>query len=142
MLHNHIETAIHDVQALIAMTAEDTKDIREANHQAIFSRVKPKEELVSSFDAKMNTVKNLIQEIAQTNPQADIKELLSEDDILLFDKLNNLIIQLKQENLHFAKLSIAVGEFYKSLLGNLIPSETTYQGKRTSSDVQFITVDA
>lgn len=142
MLEHYIENSIADVQALLAITREDIKDIKEANHQAVFSRIKPKEELVDSFFQKKEQAKQIIQDLASQQPEAEIREIIGENAVVLFDQLNGHLVELKNENLHFAKLSIAVSEFYRSLLDNMIPTQSDYNGKKASPDAQFISFDA
>ncbi len=142
MVQHYVENSIADIQALLAITREDIKDIKEANHEAIFSRMKSKEELISSFNTKIMEAKGCIQELAKQQPDIEIKELIGQESVELFDELNGCLFELKQENFHFAKLSIAVSEFYRSLLNNLIPSHADYNGRKASPDVKFIAVDA
>lgn len=142
MLQSHVENSIADIQALLAITKEDIRDIRESKHEAVFSRMKSKEELIEAFNYKREQAKQIIQELSAQQPDVEIRELVGKEVVSLFDELNEHLLELKQENLHFAKLSIAMGEFYRSLLDNLIPSEAGYHGRRSSSDVKFIAVDA
>ncbi|RAX58033.1 hypothetical protein CCZ01_04290 [Helicobacter monodelphidis] len=141
MLYNHIESSIADVQALLAMTQEDIEDIKEAKHEAIFSRVKPKETLILAFEEKRRLIEDDFRLLVAENPGKEIRELISQDIDDLFDKLNKSIRELKVENQRFGRLSIAVSEMYRSLLDNLVPSEANYKGKR-SLDTQFIAVEA
>lgn len=141
MLQDHIRDSIADVQALIAITQEDLEDIKQAKHEAIFSRVKPKEELINAFFHKKELAKLEIQKLAEEQPGVEIRELIGEEAVELFDVLNAHLIELKQENLHFARLSIAVGEFYRSMLDNFFPTENGYKGRRVSPDVNLMSVE-
>lgn len=142
MLQTHIKDSIADVQALIAITKEDIEDIKQAKHEAIFARMKPKEDLINAFYHKKELAKDMIQDLAMQQPGVEVRDLVGEEAVALFDTLNTHLLELKEDNMHFARLSVAVGEFYRSMLDKLIPSESDYRGRHISKDVSFISVDA
>lgn len=142
MLQTHIKDSIADVQALIAITKEDIEDIKQAKHEAIFARMKPKEDLIDAFFHKKELAKEIIQGLVEQRPGVEVRELVGPEAVALFDTLNTHLFELKEANLHFARLSAAVGEFYRSMLDKIIPSESGYRGRHISKDVNFISVDA
>ena len=108
MLHYYLEQGIADLRTLLEFTNQDIIDIRDANHDAVFSRAKTKDDLISSFENKKAIIDNEISKLIDKNQDKTLEELLGE---------------LKNRNKHFARLVLAVSEFYNSLLERIIPNE-------------------
>lgn len=134
MLHHHLKSAVNDIRTLTEITRNDIQDIKEARHEDLFSRVKTKEELVTAFENKKALIDNEISKIAKKNPQKPLEELLPSEIRDQLDDLRESLKDLKSINKHYARMVLAVSEFYNSLLERIIPSEQNgYQGTSTRS---------
>ncbi len=140
MLHYYLENAIGDLKSLLEITNQDISDIKEANHDAVFSRAKTKDDLISSFENKKAIIDNEISKLIDKHHNRNLEELLGDKEQLLLEDLKELLRELKERNKHFARLVLAVSEFYNSLLERIIPTEqqTSYnkQKRRSSSFLQ------
>ena len=52
MITTQLESAIEDIDALVALTKFDIEDIKEAQHDKLSDRLQEKESLISSFEHK------------------------------------------------------------------------------------------
>ena len=123
MLHYYLEQGIADLRTLLEFTNQDIIDIRDANHDAVFSRAKTKDDLISSFENKKAIIDNEISKLIDKNQDKTLEDLLSDKEQLLLEDLKELLGELKNRNKHFARLVLAVSEFYNSLLERIIPNE-------------------
>lgn len=123
MLVHYLNLAIETLQNLIDITKSDINDIKEAKHDKLFGKVKSKEEMVSTFERYKNLIDSEIVSMASVNPSLELKELLSEAQKDLLDDMRQKLNELKSANKHYAKLVIAVGSFYNSLLEQMTPKE-------------------
>ena len=143
MLHHYLESAITDLEALLAVTQQDIEDIQEARHEVIFSRTKAKDELVSSFETKKNLIDSEILKFTKESPTVPLPELLDENATELLGQLRESLEKLKDENRRYARMVLAVSEFYNSLLERLLPSQPQdYSGKKQHAHSSFLTLEA
>ncbi|MDE5603372.1 MAG: hypothetical protein K2I71_05580 [Helicobacter sp.] len=142
-----LKDALEDVKALIAITEQDIADIKVANNNAIFGRVSQKEELVASFVRKKEAYAQGIEtKLMENYPNATISDLNYEDKQKLLGEganevtaeLHDNLEKLKELNSHFGKISLAVSEFYNSLLRNIIPVEDEGYKKSNLGDSRFL----
>ncbi len=139
MLCYYLEGALRDLQTLIDTTSEDIEDIKEARHEEIFSRIEKKESLIQSFEAKKGQIDSEIAKISQENPNIDLEDLLDKNQKNLLNQMRDKLANLKDKNRHYARMVLAVSEFYNSLLERIVPSESSsgYNNqKRVSSFLQ------
>jgi len=140
MLHYYLESAISDLRSLLEVTNQDIADIKEASHEKVFSRAKIKEELISSFENKKAIIDNEISKLIDKNQNRSLEELLGDKEQLLLEDLKGLLSELKERNKHFARLVLAVSEFYNSLLERIVPTDQHLgydkQKRRSSSFLQ------
>lgn len=139
MLQNQLESALDDLERLLQLTNEDIEDIKEAKHEDIFLRIKPKEQLISSFEEKKRDIDYEITKLSKESSNQPLETLLNETEQNLLEGFKDLLITLKERNRHYARMVLAVSEFYNSLLEKFIPTEThgyTNQ-KRASSFLQI-----
>lgn len=143
MLHHYLQSAITDLQALLAATQQDIEDIQEARHEVVFSRTKAKDELVSSFENKKHLIDSEIVKLTQEFPATPLPELLDESVTELLGQLRESLEGLKEENRRYARMVLAVSEFYNSLLERLLPSQPQdYSGKKRHAHSSFLTLEA
>lgn len=135
-----LKDALEDIKALIAITEQDISDIKVANNESIFARIPQKEELTSSFIRKKEAyAKSIEDRLRKEYPNATLADLTYEDKQKLLGEgaseftaqLHDKLEELKKLNYRFGKMSLAVSEFYNSLLRNIIPIEQ--QGYKKSS---------
>lgn len=138
MLCYYLEGAIKSLQTLIETTAQDIEDIKEAKHEAIFGRIKEKEQLISTFEEKKSEIDSEISKLSKENPDKNLEELLDERQKELLGTMRISLNELKEKNKHYARMVLAVSEFYNSLLERIVPSENSgYSNqKRASSFLQ------
>jgi hypothetical protein len=133
MLTKYIQSAIDDLNSLIELTRADMQDIKEAKNGALFLRIKAKEDIITSFEQKKGLVDNEILKEHQKNPKVPLNELLSEATLFLLDQFKEKLMELKKLNKNYARQVLSVGEFYNSLLEQMIPTEMDGYNKVASS---------
>ena len=141
-----LQGALEDSKALIAITEQDIADIKVANNEAIFARIPQKEELTTSFIRKKEAYAKGIEERLRTEfPNTTLQELTYEDKQRLLGEgaseytaaLHDNLTLLKELNLRFGKMSLAVAEFYNSLLSKIVPVENSGY-KKQSRNASFL----
>lgn len=142
-----LKDALEDIKALIAITEQDISDIKVANNESIFARIPQKEELTSSFIRKKEAyAKSIEDRLRKEYPNATLADLTYEDKQKLLGEgaseftaqLHDKLEELKKLNYHFGKMSLAVSEFYNSLLRNIIPIEQQGYKKSSLSNSSFL----
>lgn len=142
-----LKDALEDIKALIAITEQDISDIKVANNEAIFARIPQKEELTSSFIRKKEAyAKSIEDRLRKEYPNATLADLTYEDKQKLLGEgaseftaqLHDKLEELKKLNYRFGKMSLAVSEFYNSLLRNIIPIEQQGYKKSSLSNSSFL----
>ena len=142
-----LKDALEDIKALIAITEQDISDIKVANNESIFARIPQKEELTSSFIRKKEAyAKSIEDRLRKEYPNAtladltyaDKQKLLGEGASEFTAQLHDKLEELKKLNYRFGKMSLAVSEFYNSLLRNIIPIEQQGYKKSSLSNSSFL----
>ncbi len=141
MLNHYLNLAIEDIKSLIDLTKEDVGDIKEANHTPQFQRVKIKEELLSSFVNRKSIIDNELVKIVQNNRERNLEMALDSETKNLLADLRDYLEELKVENRKYAKMVLAVGEFYNSLLERVVPTENDGYKRGTKAN-SFLQVRA
>ena len=132
-----LKDALEDVKALIAITEQDITDIKVANNDTIFARVSQKEELIASFIKKKEAYAQGIEaKLREYYPNAAITDLTYEDKQKLLGEGANEVTAELHDNLE--KMSLAVCEFYNSLLKNIVPVEDGGYKKSTLGNSTFL----
>ena len=142
-----LKDALEDIKALIAIPEQDISDIKVANNESIFARIPQKEELTSSFIRKKEAyAKSIEDRLRKEYPNATLADLTYEDKQKLLGEgaseftaqLHDKLEELKKLNYRFGKMSLAVSEFYNSLLRNIIPIEQQGYKKSSLSNSSFL----
>ncbi len=128
MLVHYLNLAIESLQSLIDITKSDIEDIKQAKHEKLFSKVKSKEEMVSSFEKYKNLIDSEIVSMAAANPSLELKDLLSESQRDLLGDMREKLTELKSTNRHYAKLVIAVSSFFNGLIEQMLPKDDQKPG--------------
>lgn len=141
MLQNFLNGAIRDIGTLTEITSKDIADIKQAKHDELFKRNRDKDELIASFENKKMLIDNEISKLAQKNPGKKPDEFLDDKAKELLQILQTSLLELKKVNKKYAKMVLAVSEFYNSLLDRLIPRESSgYQ--EINRKASFIKIEA
>lgn len=142
MLHTFLNKAVCDLKSLLEINALDMSDIKEANHEAIFARLKSKNNFISSFKENKNLADNEMRKLAKSYPNKSIEELLDDKAMLLIDDMRTSLKELKEANKQYAKSVLAVYEFYNSLVESIIPSQKAGYLDNSSANANIINIEA
>jgi len=141
MLKTFITGAIEDIKTLSDITYKDIEDIKTAKHDELFKRNRVKEDLISSFDKKKQLIDNEMLKLSKEHPDMKPSEFLDDEMRGLLAELQTSLLDLKKINKKYARMVLAVSEFYNSLLDKLIPKEMSgYEG--VNRKASFIKVEA
>lgn len=142
MLHTFLQNAVNDLQSLIEINKLDMQDIKEANHEAIFSRLESKNNFIDSFKNNKSLADNEMQKMMKTYPNKSIEELLDEKAMGIIDEMRFSLKELRKLNKSYARAVIAVSEFYASLVNAIVPSQKVGYGNDSYASVDFIRCEA
>jgi len=123
MLSHHLQSALEDLRDLIAITASDIEDIKQAQHDPQFERLSLKEEKLKSFEAKKAMIDHEIAKLVSKHPDKKLPDLLSEEQHTLLDDLKRELKELHDINKRYAKMVLAVSNLYNSFLEKIVPTE-------------------
>ena len=123
MLSVLLQEGIANLDTLIHSTNKDIVDIKSANHDAIFNRIKDKESAIAEFEKNRALVAECISELVKQNPDKELSSILSDDENEHFDTLRQRLSTLKDINHRFARMVISVKGFYASLLEKMMPTK-------------------
>ena len=110
MLTLKLKEAIEVLENLIEITDEDIKNIKIADHKAVFSNTSKKEELARKFYALKTEIDNIL---VQRNKPID--QIFTKDEEKLFDVFKDKLNEFYKFHKHFSKLALSVANFYNAL---------------------------
>lgn len=142
MLHKFLSDAVSDLEYLIEISNLDIKDIKEANHEAIFSRLESKNNTIFSFEKNKDLARDEMLKLSKENPSKNIEELLDSKTITLIDTMRDGLKTLRDLNRNYAKSVVAVYEFYNSLLESIMPSQRDGYSNKSYSKVDLLHIEA
>lgn len=142
MLHKFLSDAVSDLEYLIEISNLDIKDIKEANHEAIFSRLESKNSTIFSFEKNKDLARDEMLKLSKENPSKNIEELLDSQTITLIDTMRDGLKTLRDLNRNYAKSVVAVYEFYNSLLESIMPSQRDGYSNKSYSKVDLLHIEA
>lgn len=142
MLHKFLSDAVSDLEYLIEISNLDIKDIKEANHEAIFSRLESKNSTIFSFEKNKDLARDEMLKLSKENPSKNIEELLDSQTITLIDTMRDDLKILRDLNRNYAKSVVAVYEFYNSLLESIMPSQRDGYSNKSYSKVDLLHIEA
>lgn len=140
MLSYHLQGALSDLRDLIKITESDVEDIKLANHNPQFERLKLKEEKLKSFEAKKAMIDHEISSLVKLNPQLGLNELLNEEQHGYLSELKVELANLKDANKKYARMVLAVSTLYNSFLERLVPTEMQGYNKVASKNSSILQV--
>ncbi|MGX3010603.1 hypothetical protein ACWIUD_03425 [Helicobacter sp. 23-1044] len=143
MLHSYLQNAVSDLVALIEISILDMEDIKKAKHEAIFSRLDAKNNLIESFKINKSKADSAMREMMAKHPNKGIDELLDENAMKIIDEMRTSLKELRVLNKAYAKSVIAVSEFYNSLVGAIMPNQVGQKyGNISANHADFIRCEA
>ncbi len=140
MLSYHLQSALSDLRDLITITESDIEDIKVANHNPQFDRLKLKEEKLKSFEAKKAMIDHEIASLIAANPKAELPQLLNEEQHVSLGELKAELQNLRDANKRYAKLVLAVSNLYNTFLERVMPTEMQGYNKVASKEATFLKV--
>lgn len=140
MLSYHLQGALSDLRDLIKITQSDIEDIKLANHDPQFDRLKLKEEKLKSFEAKKAMIDHEITSLVKISPNAGLNDLLNEEQHVYLNELKVELANLKDINKKYAKMVLAVSSLYNSFLERVVPSEMQGYNKVASKNPNILEV--
>jgi len=140
MLSYHLQSALSDLRDLIKITESDVEDIKIANHNPQFDRLKLKEEKLKSFESKKAMIDHEIASLISANPTTELPQLLNEEQHKYLAELKVELQNLRDANKRYAKLVLAVSNLYNTFLERLVPTEMQGYNRVASKDSTILKV--
>lgn len=140
MLSLHLQNALRDLRDLIEITESDIQDIKEAQHDTQFDRLALKDEKLKSFETKKAMIDHEISSLISANPNANLPELLNEEQHQLLEELKVELNNLREVNKRYAKLVLVVSNLYNAFLEKLVPTEMQGYSKVASKNSSILEV--
>ncbi|ABB43844.1 conserved hypothetical protein [Sulfurimonas denitrificans DSM 1251] len=140
MLSYHLQSALSDLRDLIKITESDVEDIKIANHNPQFDRLKLKEEKLKSFESKKAMIDHEIASLISINPSTELTQLLNEEQHEYLAELKVELQNLRDANKRYAKLVLAVSNLYNTFLERLVPTEMQGYNRVASKDSTILKV--
>ena len=140
MLSQHLQNALNDLRDIINITESDIEDIKQAQHETQFERLSIKEEKLKSFEAKKAIIDHEISSLMAVHPDANLPDLLNDEQHQLLDELKDELNNLREINKHYAKLVLVVSNLYNTFLERLIPTEMQGYDKVASKNPSILEV--
>ncbi|MEJ2372811.1 MAG: hypothetical protein P8Y16_03275 [Sulfurimonas sp.] len=111
MLTHHLQSALEDLKDLIKITKSDIEDIKKAQHDPQFERLSIKDEKLKSFESKKAMIDHEISSLMTQNPNAELPNLLNDEQHQLLDELKIQLSELREVNKEYAKLVVIVSNY-------------------------------
>jgi methionyl-tRNA formyltransferase len=130
MLKQTLQQTIKTLNSLIDITKEDIKNIKEANHNAVFANMQTKEDLAIKFSELKSKIDSIL--VARNKP---LEEIFTKEEEQLFDEFRNKLFEFHSLHKRYSKLALSVANFYNTLWQQITQREgpVTYE-KSTYSD--------
>ncbi len=129
MLTHHLQSALEDLKDLIKITKSDIEDIKKAQHDPQFERLSIKDEKLKSFESKKAMIDHEISSLMTQNPNAELPNLLNDEQHQLLDELKIQLSELREVNKEYAKLVVIVSNLYNDFLEQIVPTEMQVYNK-------------
>jgi hypothetical protein len=140
MLTHHLQSALEDLKDLIKITKSDIEDIKKAQHDPQFERLSIKDEKLKSFESKKAMIDHEISSLMTQNPNAELPNLLNDEQHQLLDELKIQLLELREVNKEYAKLVVIVSNLYNDFLEQIVPTEMQGYNKVASKDSSILEV--
>ncbi|MBS4067777.1 MAG: hypothetical protein WC279_00950 [Sulfurimonas sp.] len=140
MLSYHLQGALGDLRDLVKITESDVEDIKVANHNPQFERLKIKEEKLKSFESKKAMIDHEISSLVSSNPGVELPKLLNEEQHTYLSELKVELSNLREVNRRYARMVLAVSNLYNTFLERLVPTEMQGYNKVASKESSILQV--
>jgi hypothetical protein len=140
MLSYHLQGALGDLRDLVKITESDVEDIKVANHNPQFERLKIKEEKLKSFESKKAMIDHEISSLVSSNPGVELPKLLNEEQHTYLNELKVELSNLREVNRRYARMVLAVSNLYNTFLERLVPTEMQGYNKVASKESSILQV--
>jgi hypothetical protein len=140
MLSYHLQGALSDLRDLVKITESDIEDIKVANHNPQFDRLKIKEEKLKSFESKKAMIDHEISSLVASNPGVELPKLLNDEQHAYLNELKTELSNLREVNRRYARMVLAVSNLYNTFLERLVPTEMQGYNKVASKDSTILKV--
>ncbi|MEK6658421.1 MAG: hypothetical protein AABY36_01910 [Campylobacterota bacterium] len=140
MLSYHLQGALSDLRDLVKITESDVEDIKVANHNPQFERLKLKEEKLKSFESKKAMIDYEISSLVSLNPNVELPKLLNDEQHVYLSELKVELSNLREVNRRYARMVLAVSNLYNTFLERLIPTEMQGYNKVASKESTILKV--
>ncbi len=142
MINHYLKSSIENIEKLIALTLDDIKDIKQANNDAIYKRTKIKDEVISIFESQKSLLDSELVKLMNNNKDKELSELLGSDEKESLELLKSKLQELHKLNKKYARLVIAVNEFYTSLFDKIFSPEIENYKKTNPKSLTLLKVSA
>lgn len=142
MISHYLEKAISNIEDLIELTKADIEDIKNARNDEIYQRTKIKDEIIMLFENQKQLLDSELLRVMKQNKDKELSDILSEDEKKLLEKLKIRLKELQTINKDYAKLVVAVNEFYASLFEKIFPTEMENYKKINPKSFSLLKVTA
>ena len=142
MITKQLESAIEDIDALVALTKFDIEDIKEAQHDKLSDRLHEKESLISSFEQKKTLLNSELLKLTLANEGKSIDQILTEDEADTLTLFKDKLSVLKAVNKEYAKFVATISEFYNSLIDKMFTLDGNGYEKNTLRPATLFMVSA
>ena len=140
MLSYHLQGELSDLRDLVKITESDVEDIKVANHNPQFDRLKIKEEKLKSFESKKAMIDHEISSLVSSNPGVELPKLLNEEQHTYLSELKVELSNLREVNRRYARMVLAVSNLYNTFLERLVPTEMQGYNKVASKESSILHV--
>lgn len=140
MLSFQLQSAIKELDTLIALSLEDIKNIKQAEHNPQFDRLSIKEEKIKSFGHKKAMIDYEIGKLMTNDPLKPLSELLDNDQHQQLEIFKERLGRLRLVNQQYAKMVLSVGAFFNTLLEKVLPTQMNGYKRSPSRETSFLEV--
>ncbi len=142
MLSFQLQSAIKELDTLIALSLEDIENIKRAEHNPQFERLSIKEERIKSFENKKAMIDYEIAKLISSNPSKPLSELLDNEQHQQLEMFKERLGELRLVNQQYAKMVLSVGAFYNTLLERIMPTQMQGYQRVASPNSSFLEIRA
>jgi len=142
MINHYLKNSIKNIEDLISLTQADIEDIKQANNDAIYKRTKIKDEIIDIFESQKSLLDNELVKLMKNSEGSALDKLLNDDELKSLDLFKTKLKELHKLNKEYARLVIAVNEFYTSLFDKIFPTELENYKKINPKSFSLLKVSA
>ena len=142
MIEHCLKNCIKNIEDLVSLTKEDIEDIKQAKNEAIYKRTKIKDEIIEIFESQKSLLDNELVKLMKKNGNKELSELLNDREQESLQLLKTKLQELHKINKEYARLVVAVNEFYTTLFDKIFPTEMENYKKTNPKSFSLLKVSA